>query len=1806
MNHNYSPPLFVARSLLAAFVLLVAFCSVAMSQTANVTVTGSDGNGGFEFRWLLEEDRNYQHDPANPNPDSLSTNFHKSYMPLVAKGEASGSASIENLDPGKTYFVSVLPKAPGTYTIGGAPIRAGQTDVKVVLNKLPLPTAQISIFVFEDNYPINNAPDLPEERGLQGFTIILEEAGGRFGASGGQVLQDAFGNPLGTTYDANGDVLQLGSGNIKTNADGVAVVKNLFPAKYGVRIAPPLGQDWIQTSTIEGSKVIDAWVKANEPPYFTEFGPAGHHADFGFVRLTNKISELPNPSGNTGSIRGQVVSTHMSRPPDYSFFPGTPFPDAYVGLNVPNGEGIYAALTGAESRFEITGLPPGTYDLVVWDKNLDIVFGSQLVTIPPAGGTVDLGTVGVFDWFSRIQGQVFFDTNENGFPDPGEPGIPDQAVNLRWRDGTLYSGNATDNMGYYSFSEVFPFFSWLVAEVDFARFKATGMTAVVDAGGQVPPDAGWAMPSDNRLNPQIQPETGLPYRTETGEVLTQAFQGFLGQTSMIYWGKSMYDPMDDLDNGGISGMVFYDTTRAEDDPRDNLGEEWQPGIPNVQLNLYRDDDGDGVVDDINGESTAVNFHDYTIEPYGTTLGQDVNAVATVEDAGKALRIVGNGWKKIAFAQPLSVTSGTVIEFDFMSSAEGEIHGIGFDTDDDQSENLTFQLYGTQSWSIQDVNDYQDGDGVKHYAIPVGRFFTGDMDFLTFVNDHDVPAPTGESYFANIVIYDSNDPNSGIQMADTDNYPFGWSDGGVKGPEDVDHNNNGDFDQGDAIQVTWTDSWDDSLPTDCPGDPADPFYMDGKCYDGLRNFNQVRDGVFDGGYAFTGIESSRTYIVEAVPPPVYSIVRSQDKNVDFGDDYTPGEQFLPPICVGPEYVVPDELTLFPGVAAPLAGETLNDCNMKQIFLAKGAKNSAAEFFMFTDVPPSGHVKGFILDDLANEFDVNNPNFGEKYAPPFLPVAFYDYDGNEITRVYSDKYGTYNALVPSTYTTNTPSPSGMSPNMLIACMNDPGPIPDGAGGMIPDPNYNPQYTQFCYTFQYMPGVTTYLDTPVLPIAAFAGPGQASLDCEYPHRTPVVNFVTDNANGHGGGPYTKPGRNIWINALGWSFVPNPAYTPDNGKPKLIKRDYTFSATQGRVFIGETELEVTQWKPNNIRAIIPEGTETGRLMVIRGDNGAESPLGVTVTVDPEDQETVLAVPSEYATIQAAIDAAPSGALVLVERGTYEELVVMYKPLRLQGWGANSVIINAVKRPGEKLDAWRDKVREIVNAGDADLLPGQVLDFDPANNEPGFLASAEGPAILVMGKNALPIFGGFGPDPRARIDGLTLTGADIGGGIVVNGYARYLDITNNRIRGNEGHDGGGIQIGHPFVEDFPTDAENDYITIRYNQITQNGSPIGNPGGVAIYTGTDGYEITDNLICGNYGTGSGGGIGHIGLSDGGLIADNHILFNYAFNQFPGDFGGGGIAVEGARQIGGGLTAGAGDVTIRDNLIQGNAAGAGDGGGLRLAYVNGMDVALDPDRVGRWHEIIAVNNMIVNNVSGLAGGGISLQDATRVMMLHNTVAHNDSTATASGAFQGDPNVSTPQPAGIVSRGHSPDLLAVIADGQPTYSRPRRLRSTIVWKNRSYYWDATAENGDGVAVGGLFANPAGLFQDLGVLGSAGSLNPRFCVLTDTAGYQNPNFHNISDDPLFVEGYFNGASGAAIVPEDSTPLTAAAADEGGNFIDLRFAPLTLTGDYHIQADSPAEDVGDTADLGRARLGLDRDFDHEERPEGDGPDIGADEIQE
>jgi hypothetical protein len=144
--------------------------------------------------------------------------------------------------------------------------------------------------------------------------------------------------------------------------------------------------------------------------------------------------------------------------------------------------------------------------------------------------------------------------------------------------------------------------------------------------------------------------------------------------------------------------------------------------------------------------TVLNFNDYAISGYG---GQDAGGTATILDGGATLQLSGNTWKKIGFPYP--VTAGTVLEFDFMSTQLGEIHGIGFDNDNVLNTD-TFELCGTTSYGRQNYRNYS-GTNWVHYVIPVGQFFTGSQVYLYFANDKDLSPFTNNSFFSNVQVHE---------------------------------------------------------------------------------------------------------------------------------------------------------------------------------------------------------------------------------------------------------------------------------------------------------------------------------------------------------------------------------------------------------------------------------------------------------------------------------------------------------------------------------------------------------------------------------------------------------------------------------------------------------------------------------------------------------------------------------------------------------------------------------------------------------------------------------------------------------------------------------------------------------------------------------------------------------------------------------------------------------------------------------------------------------------------------------------------
>ena len=342
------------------------------------------------------------------------------------------------------------------------------------------------------------------------------------------------------------------------------------------------------------------------------------------------------------------------------------------------------------------------------------------------------------------------------------------------------------------------------------------------------------------------------------------------------------------------------------------------------------------------------------------------------------------------------------------------------------------------------------------------------------------------------------------------------------------------------------------------------------------------------------------------------------------------------------------------------------------------------------------------------------------------------------------------------------------------------------------------------------------------------------------------------------------------------------------------------------------------------------------------------------------------------------------------------------------------------------------------------------------------------------------------------------GGGVFVHAWAHNLQIANDRVYNNIGaHLSGGINIGQESrrmprmlagnggrIRD-PGSCENSAITglqlpycfdlhvnVHNNMVTANtsigdelfsGTPAG-AGGVSFCTGADYYEFNYNWLCGNMSTGDGGGFAHVGFIKNGDIEHNWILFNQSTNPTIATNGGGlivmGAAPDGLTATGvecgstvadldcpPGVPDGTGPgLKINANLILGNSAASGSGGGVRFQSVNGTDISLIPNQPQLWNSVMLTNNIVVNNVAGWDGGGISLQDSLNIDIINNTIASNDTTASAGVLFTtiGAPEASAPgatkptpgngtptapQPAGHVCQAQNSEFRLDFRHGEP---------------------------------------------------------------------------------------------------------------------------------------------------------------------------------
>ncbi|MFP4313054.1 MAG: cadherin-like domain-containing protein [Alphaproteobacteria bacterium] len=188
-----------------------------------------------------------------------------------------------------------------------------------------------------------------------------------------------------------------------------------------------------------------------------------------------------------------------------------------------------------------------------------------------------------------------------------------------------------------------------------------------------------------------------------------------------------------------------------------------------------------------GAPTTIDFTAVTISPYDAGGAGDGQGSTTtdfqVSSDGSVLTLYGNAWKKISL--PMTLTADTVLTFDFRSTREGEIHGIGFDNNDSITDGVSaYTFFGSDSSNAlfdDSYASYSLGDGWTRYEIPVGADFTGAVSDLFFMADDDGSADA-VSQFRNVSVYEA-DPalsineggsltitNNNLNAFDTDDAP----------------------------------------------------------------------------------------------------------------------------------------------------------------------------------------------------------------------------------------------------------------------------------------------------------------------------------------------------------------------------------------------------------------------------------------------------------------------------------------------------------------------------------------------------------------------------------------------------------------------------------------------------------------------------------------------------------------------------------------------------------------------------------------------------------------------------------------------------------------------------------------------------------------------------------------------------------------------------------------------------------------------------------------------------------------------------
>jgi uncharacterized repeat protein (TIGR01451 family) len=1682
--------------------------------------------------------------PASCKWTSVST---KSSSPIYTQGdETDFVAGIDNMPAGR-YLISVL--ADG-FKLDGIHFTMPLTNtdpLRVELQPTPLPTSTIKAQIFEDISPTNGAPDLPAEHGLAGFR-------GQIADYLGQVITDVFGNPMCTDYLRGGGQTPAAFTENYAPADTLHTTP-LQPLAHDRFLALPidLGVDNAPTPIVgSGGQCLSDFYGVLTIP---NLGP-------------NRYTlQAISPAGQTWIQTTTLEGNHDwdawvmegSTGLDTEFVQGgEPFPGIVFGfvqttntLTAPADGHIKGVVDGVHVYVPATGGATQTTGQIfggLGGTKIDHAIANPWLAL------TDLTNGDTAVWIGQGNANGSFDI----------PNVPDGNYTLTWWDEPqnyiLDLQNVTVRNGETVDMGVVPINGWWTF-IDGYIFTDANRNGVKDPGEAGVPNFSLTMRKrenslmDRGTTAVTTDSTGY-YKFESAYPMTQwlvieAYNDRFYTTGATFQADNQTAPTTIKADRDAAGKFIGTGVDVSTLPIIGLSGRLDWGV-----HSYDSTGATGGIDPRNGGIVGTVSYD-------TTRNELNPQYAAVEDWQPGVSGVN-----VRLYEPVKCLAGDRCD-------AGRRYRV--DENGAYTKGQHLNTYVTETWEQPTgcVARNVDGAALNYPA-----------DHHVLPNYPTVAANPGDPVHGQEPCLEG--PLMGVQFqngfsAVDGNY--GFSDGCF------------------APNVL-----DDSKP-------AEPVCRVAAVVSGQPVPAEVPNVVLLGG---------KDYIVDVEIPKdelgrdMYKVTREEDINVGEGDDFIP--QVPPPVCAGPLHIVdvsdtenpadsgpnsypsvtlangvivpastPTPNAVFPAGGSPYEGQVKPLCSTKLVQLNQG-KSIVPTFNVFTQVPIPGRFWGLVVDDLNFSGDPQSLLYGEKAGVPFAPVGIYDYTNKLVHTTESDYNGLFDVLMPSTNRINCPTPSGVCANLYRFVGNDPG-VPGNL-----NLNYHPEFRTIAAEFEALPGLIVPADLAPSQVGVsvqLPGGQTNRVKCAQDGATPQL-FAMDKVHGAAGDTFAIKGLGFGTTAgqVKLDGVPVGPAAGDTWADRAI----TFTVPAAAV-PGPHQLSITatngQSTVDGITLHVIGGTYTPNIYEV-GPGKTYAPVNSLPNV------------ADHA-IQNALDAAAASAgddLVIVypgledlsnprnnPRGAYYENLIVTSGVKLQGTGPGGIYPDAV---------YPDKptVRGSIIDGSAFGGDGPVaadwLDRITATNWQGNQNVNDGAVISIYTRN-----GRFGSAFTASIDGFDLRGGNQtgfpnnlnviggtptglpagvvtqGGAIFANAYAKNLHITNNVVQ-NNGGGYGTIRIGTP---DLPGtgNSNNQGIVIANNRIIHNaGTNLA--GGIGMFSGSDGFDIVGNDICGNFSAEYGGGITVYGRTTGaafdpavvGKIRNNRIYFNKSYDE------GGGVMIAGTLPVNTTqLSPGSGPMDITGNLIQANLSND-DGGGLRFLMAGNFPMNV-------------TNNIIANNVSTHEGGGIALNDTPDVRIVNNTIMKNLTTATALTSN------GLPAPAGLSSAQNSDQLQASLVGGpfaSSTFSDPINFNN-IFWDNR-----AGTRAGDKVTGLGITGDVLPINNwDLGLADGSGLMSPTNSLLQTTFGTVPGTIgvNTVGANPNVVSAY--NASVTFNVWRNNPAFV------GATLVAVEL-PVNLDGDYHILPGSPAINTGAASKGAISAPSV--DFDGQGRPAIGAFDVGADEIEE